>query len=213
MPGIFAADSALMRTLTRIADVMILNILFIATSLPIVTVGASLTALNATAMRIVEGTEHSITRDYFTAFRRDLRQSTTIALILAVIGAGFAAWYFVVTQLVSDAVLQFVLLAVWFVLLFVAATSVLFVFPYLARFEDSTRDVLRNARLIGLRHPLAALAVLAITVLAIVVTVFSPQVTGYGLFWLLIGFGGLAVVHAVVFTRVFARYTAAAVAA
>jgi len=213
MPGIFAADSALMRTLTRIADVMILNILFIATSLPIVTIGASLTALNATALRIVAGNDHSITRDYFTAFRRDFRQSTVIALLLAAIGGAFAAWYFVVTQLVTDAVLQFVLLAAWYVLLFIAATSILFVFPYLATFDDTTRDVLRNARLIGLRHPLAALAVLAITVLAIVVTVFSPQVTGYGLFWLLIGFGGLAVVHAVVFTRVFARYTAAAVAA
>ena len=115
-----------------------------------------------------------------------------------------------VTQLVTDAVLQFLLLGGWFVLLFLAVTSVLFVFPYLATFDDSTRDVLRNARLIGLRHPLAALAVLAITVLAIVVSVFSPQVTGYGLFWLLIGFGGLAVVHAVVFTRVFARYAATA---
>ncbi|MFB7249882.1 YesL family protein [Microbacterium sp. NPDC056234] len=213
MPGIFAADSALMRTLTRIADVMILNFLFIVTSLPLVTIGASLTALNATAMRIVAGTDHSVTRDYFTAFRRDFRQATAIALILLAVGGAFAAWYFVVTQLVSDAVLQFLLLGGWFVLLFIAATSVLFVFPYLATFDDSTRDVLRNARLIGLRHPLAALAVLAITVLVIVVSVFSPQVTGYGLFWLLIGFGGLAVVHAVVFTRVFARYTPAAGAA
>ena len=210
MPGIFAADSALMRTLTRIADVMILNFLFIVTSVPIVTIGASLTALNATAMRIVAGTERSITRDYFTAFRRDFRQSTVIALILAAVAGAFTAWYFVVTQLVTDAVLQFLLLGGWFVLLFLAVTSVLFVFPYLATFDDSTRDVLRNARLIGLRHPLAALAVLAITVLAIVVSVFSPQVTGYGLFWLLIGFGGLAVVHAVVFTRVFARYAATA---
>ncbi|UYO97476.1 DUF624 domain-containing protein [Microbacterium sp. M28] len=213
MPGIFAADSALMRTLTRIADVMILNFLFIVTSLPIVTIGASLTALNATAMRIVAGTERSITRDYFTAFRRDFRQSTVIALILAAVAGAFTAWYFVVTQLVTDAVLQFLLLGGWFVLLFLAVTSVLFVFPYLATFDDSTRDVLRNARLIGLRHPLAALAVLAITVLVIVVSVFSPQVTGYGLFWLLIGFGGLAVVHAVVFTRVFARYAATAGAA
>ena len=213
MPGIFAADSALMRTLTRIADVMILNILFIATSLPIVTIGASLTALNATAMRIVAGEDHSITRDYFTAFRRDFRQATVIALLLAAVAGVFAAWYLVVTKLVTDTILQFVLLGGWFVLAFIALTSVLFVFPYLARFEDSTRDVLRNARLIGLRHPLAALAVLAVTALAVVVSIFSPQATGYGLLWLLIGFGGLAVVNAVVFTRVFARYAATADAA
>ena len=206
MPAIFAADSALMQTLTRIADVMILNILFIVTCLPIITIGASLTALNATAMRIVSGTDHAVTRDYFTAFRRDFRQSTVVAAILALVAGAFAAWYLVVTQLVADAVVQFLLLGGWFVLLFIAVTSVLFVFPYLARFEDSTRDVFRNARLIGLRHPLAALAVLCVTALAVLVSVFYPQAVGYGLLWLLIGFGGLAVVHGVVFNRVFARY-------
>ena len=44
-----------MRGLTRLADVMILNLLFIATSIPVVTLGASLTALNFTAMRIATG--------------------------------------------------------------------------------------------------------------------------------------------------------------
>ena len=39
MSSIFAPDSALMRILTRIADLMILNLLFIATSIPIITLG------------------------------------------------------------------------------------------------------------------------------------------------------------------------------
>ncbi|MFC4137721.1 MULTISPECIES: YesL family protein [unclassified Microbacterium] len=206
MPGIFAADSALMRALTRVADVMILNILFIATSLPIVTVGASLTALYGTAMRMAAGTEHSISRDYLTTFRRELRQSTVITLILAAVGAAFAAWYLVVTRLVDDAVVQFLLLGAWYVLLFFAVTSVLFVFPYLALFDDSTRVVLRNARLIGMRHPLAALAALSIPVLAAVVTVFYPQATGYGLLWLLFGFGAVAMAQSVVFRSVLTRY-------
>ncbi len=43
MSGIFAPESALMRFLTRIADLMILNLVFIATAIPIVTLGAALT--------------------------------------------------------------------------------------------------------------------------------------------------------------------------
>ena len=55
MDTLFSPDSALMRGLTKVADVMILNLLFIATSIPVVTLGASLTALNFTAMRIGTG--------------------------------------------------------------------------------------------------------------------------------------------------------------
>ena len=35
---------------------------------------------------------------------------------------------------------------------------------------------------------------------------FSPQATGYGLLWLLIGFGGIAVVDGTLFARIFDRY-------
>ena len=51
----FSADSALMRGLGTLADVIVLNLIFIATSLPVLTLGASLTALNFTAMRIATG--------------------------------------------------------------------------------------------------------------------------------------------------------------
>ena len=56
------------------------------------------------------------------------------------------------------------------------------------------------------KHPLTALGALAIAALVTTVTVFYPQATGYGLFWLMIGFAGIAVVNGVLFTRVFSRY-------
>ena len=99
MSGFFAPDSALMRFLTRIADLMILNLVFIATSIPIVTLGASLTALNFTAMRIARGQCDSVTGDYFRSFRRNFRQATLIGLVFLLLAAVLAAWYVVVTNL------------------------------------------------------------------------------------------------------------------
>jgi hypothetical protein len=72
--------------------------------------------------------------------------------------------------------------------------------------------VLRNARLLSWKHPFTALAALALITLSIIVTVFYPQATGYGLFWFCIGFAGIAVVNGHLFTRVFSKYTAAATA-
>lgn len=206
MSGFFAPDSAPMRFLTRIADLMILNLVFIATAIPIVTLGAAITALNFTAMRLVRGQTDSVTGDYFGSFRRNFRQATLLGLILLLLAAVFAAWFIVLTNLAIGGVAEFVLLAVWYIIVFVFALAALFVFPYLANFEGSIREVLRNSRLMSWRHPIASFSALVIIALSIVVTLFYPQVTAYGLLWLAIGFAGVAFLTGVLFTRVFDSY-------
>jgi uncharacterized membrane protein YesL len=199
-----------MRGLTVVADVMILNFLFIVTSVPVITIGASLTALNFTAMRIGSGECVSVSADYFRSFRRNFRQATVIALVLALLIGVLAAWYAVVTTLVTDPLTQFALLAIWYVLAFNFVAAVLFVFPYLATFEGGTREILRNARLLSWRHPLTVLAAMAVIALCIAITVFYPHAAGYGLAWLAIGFGGIAVVNGRLFAHIFNHYIAAA---
>lgn len=209
MDTLFSPDSALMRGLTKVADVMILNLVFIATSVPVVTLGASLTALNFTGMRIGTGECGSVTGDYFRSFRQNFRQGTVVALALALLAAVLAAWYGVITNFALGAVAELALLAVWYVLAFSLATSALFAFPYVANFEGRTRDVLRNALLMSWKHLFTSLAALVFIALSVGVTVFYPQAAGYGMLWLLIGFAGIAVVNGVLFTRVFRKYIAA----
>lgn len=207
--SILAPDSALMRFLTRIADLMILNILFIVTSIPVVTIGASLTALNFTAMRIATDTDRTIVGDYLRSFRDDFKQSTLLALILAVVAGALAAWYLIVTTAELPAIAVIVLLAIWYLLAFMFTMTALYVFPYLARFEGGTGEVLRNARLMSIRHPLAPLTVIALTALCVVITIHYPQATVWGLLWLMIGFAGIAFLGGAVFARVFEKYAPA----
>ena len=209
MNTLFSADSDLMRGLTKLADVMILNFLFIVTSLPVVTLGAALTALNFTAMRIGTGECVSVSADYFRSFRRNFRQATLIGLILALLAGVLAAWYVVLTTFALDPVVELILFAIWYLLAFNLAIMALFVFPYHAMFEGRTRDVFRNARLMSWRHPLTSLATLALIALCVTATVFYPQAAGYGLLWLLVGFAGIAVINGLLFTRVFSTYIAA----
>lgn len=210
MNTLFSADSALIRGLSTLADVMILNLLFIATSVPIVTLGASLTALNFTAMRIGTGECGSVTADYFRSFHQNFRQATVIAGLLVLLTAVLAAWYVVITSVEMDVLAELALMALWYLLAFNFAIMVLFIFPYLATFEGRTRDMFRNARLMSWKHPLTSLVSLMVIALCVAVTAFYPQMTGYGLFWLVVGFAGIAVVNGHLFTRVFSKYIAAA---
>ncbi|MDC9825328.1 YesL family protein [Devosia sp. ZB163] len=210
MNTLFSPDSTLMRGLSTVADLMLLNLIFIATSLPVVTLGASLTALNFTAMRIATGECNSVTGDYLRSFRRNFRQATIIGLVLALMAGVLAAWFVVVTNLAFGTLAELLLLAVWYVLAFTLVTTALFAFPYLASFEGRTRDVLRNARLLSWKHPVTAIAALAVIGLCAAATVFYPHVTGFGLFWFLVGFAGIATINGRLFAGVFQKYIAAA---
>ena len=71
-----------MRYLNRFADLMILNLLFLLTSIPIFTIGASLTALYSVCFHLGTDREGSTFRDYFAAFKENFRQATALFLLL-----------------------------------------------------------------------------------------------------------------------------------
>ncbi|MBL0884965.1 YesL family protein [Myceligenerans indicum] len=199
-------DSALLRFLTKVADLMILNLVFVATSVPVLTLGASLTALNFTAMRLVTGECESVTGDYLRSFRANFRQATLLGLAVAFLGVVLAAWYVAVDILDISAVARFLLQAICYLVAFRVVLATLYAFPYLARFENSVPEVLNNSRLMSLRHLFASLTVLTVTALPVVITVFYPAMTAYGLLWFLIGFAATAFVNAYAFTSIFDKY-------
>lgn len=206
MDQALAPDSPLIRFLTRVADLMILNLLFVATAVPIVTLGPSLTALHYTAARIRAGHVHSVTADYLRSFRQNFRQGALTGAALGFVGVVVGAWYLVLQHPRLPAIGQLVGHALWFLLAFRFVIAALFAFPYLATFDDRVVTVLNNARLMSLKHLLASLTVLTVTGLPVVITVFYPAMSGYGLVWFLIGFAGIAYVNAPVFADVFGRY-------
>lgn len=214
MSRFFSADSALMRALDRLGDVIILNLIFIATSLPLLTLGASLTAVHSVARALVsDRLEDSVPRAYLRAFRANLRDGSKLLAALGGLGVVLAAWFAVVDSLVVDPIAQLLMFAVWLLLAVQLTMTALVAFPYLATFDDPTTRVLRNALLMSWRHPLAALCALTVTALPVVITIFYPKLTGYGLLWLLVGFAGIAVVIAMLVTRIFSQYTPAPAAA
>ena len=88
MKRMFALDSPLMIALGTLADLVFCNVLFCLFSLPVVTVGASLTALYDCTLSIVEEREQSfLVQQFWNAFRRNFRRGTGLGLLcMAVFG-------------------------------------------------------------------------------------------------------------------------------
>lgn len=144
---LFDMDSPLMQGLNKMADLMWLNILTVICCLPVVTVGASLTALNYMALKIARDEESYITKGFFKSFRENFKQATviwliflTVIIVLAVdfrIMWGSEAEVNVIMQTLIGASAIFCLLAF------------MFVFPLLAKFDNPVLKTIKNAFLVS----------------------------------------------------------------
>ena len=138
MSGFFNMDSPVMRFLSRVCDLMILNFMCLICCIPIVTIGASVTALYSVTLKMVRGEESYIFKGFLKAFKENFKISTIIWLILAVLGLLIFADY-KATQFLPDNMKNIFRILVGVVITF-----------YLLLFENNVKNTIKNALLISI---------------------------------------------------------------
>lgn len=199
-------DSPLMRFLTKIADLMVLNILFCVTSIPLITIGASWTALYSVTLKMVRDEEGSVSRSYFRSFRQNFRQATLLWLGVLVVLALLVLDIRVLNGMAGGTAPG--LLRVGVEILALLGIMVLqYLFPSLARFEASLADTLKNACMMALAHlPKTALMTAAV-VGAVWITLINNTTIAVGLMvWPLIGFSLMAFGNSGILRKIFDNY-------
>ena len=82
MSNLFNLDGPVLQFINKIVYSVYLNILWFVCCIPVVTVGASTTALFYVTLKISKNEEGSITKAFFHSFQQNLKQGTLIWLIL-----------------------------------------------------------------------------------------------------------------------------------
>lgn len=206
MSKLFRMDSPLMRFLTKIADLMVLNILFCVTSIPLITIGASWTALYSVTLKMVRDEEGSVSRSYFRSFRQNFKQATLLWLGVLVVLALLVLDIRVLNGMAGGTAPG--LLRVGVEILALLGIMVLqYLFPSLARFEASLADTLKNACMMALAHlPKTALMTAAV-VGAVWITLINNTTIAVGLMvWPLIGFSLMAFGNSGILRKIFDNY-------
>lgn len=187
MKKLFDMDAPLMRKLSHFPDLILLNLLWILCSLPVITAGAATVALHAVLQRYVAGEENGIIRPFFQAFRSNFKQSTLLWLpVLLLSGLLLLDLLFLMEKAEGAQLL------LWIPCLLIGAiVSVLtaYAFPLIARYENDTKTVIRNAFLLFSLHFVPSLAVIALTLLPWALLIVMPQLFLHtGALWLVFGF-------------------------
>lgn len=205
MGKFFNMDSPIMRFMTKVADIMILNLLFIVTSLPVFTVGASLTALYYVAMKLVRDEEGGIFQNYFHAFRQNFRQGTIFWLGTVVIAAILVADLLILARI--DSPIAAAMNTGVFILGVLLLMILQYLFPLVAKFDAPLLQTLKNACLMSVAHLPKTLLMTAFVAGCAFITFYS----GYTLpvasiVWAFIGFGLVAFGNSAILVKIFDLY-------
>lgn len=191
MRKIFDPENPFMQTLSRLTDLMILSICWSVCSVPIVTIGPATAALYYVVLKMVEESESSIFRSFFRSFRRNLRQGVLLTLIVGLI-AGLLIWN-------REILMNFapdwgnVARILYWVLGAVLVMGGSFLFPLLARYENTVLGTLRNAFLMAFAYLPRGIAMGILNLCPLAVFLFAPD-TFYRIFpvWLIFAPGLIA---------------------
>lgn len=197
----FSMDGPLWRALNFIADVMILHFLWLIHSLPLVTIGASTTALYYAMMKRIRTNEGQVTANFRQSFKANFRQATILWLIAA--AAGAILWLDLNFCTTWGGTAGKVMLAGCSLLLAPCWMTLLYLFPVLAKFTGSVYDTFKNALLMSVRHlPMTLLFTFLWATVWLMLAIFPPF-TGL---MLISGAGLTAWITSYIYIQVFRSY-------
>jgi uncharacterized membrane protein YesL len=200
--NIFSYDSKFSQVMIRISYSCWLNILWMVTSLPIITIGASTTALYTVTLKIADETESNITKQYFKAFKSNFVQATRLWLILLAAGALLGLDFYIVSHMRVTttgpaAVLWTLNFALIICISIIYTVILMYVFPLLARFDNTDGAMIKNSLLTGTHYLFCTIVVAAIhfAMFYAVVALFTPLI--------LFGEGMCALLSSYMFLNIF----------
>lgn len=203
--NLFNEDNFLHRFFLSAGGFIGLNLLWIITSLPVVTAGASTTALYYCTLKLHKDKDISIWKCFWKSFRGNFIQATAVWLCLA--AAGICVWFekraVVSMPGAMAAVFTYV---VWGIALLLLVTA-MYVFPTIASFENKTGRLVVFSLCFAARKPVYTLCMAVLTCLPMYFTMVDAQLFPiYFFVWIMCGFSLTAYGNSWFLWRLFRPY-------
>ncbi len=192
----FGLDSKFYKYGTLLADLIILTILWLICSIPVITIGASTTALYYVTTRQLSNREGYVSRDFFRSFKQNFLEATAMTLILGVIAV---VLFININLFVPDTTINVIIYLVQYVLLYELLIFTIYVFPVLSRFDLKLGELIKTSIFMANRHLLTTITC-AILFVAIVMIVLKCGVL------IILCAGAYAILTSLMFMNLFRKY-------
>lgn len=206
MNRFFSMDNKFFVFMGKVADLCLLNLVCLACCIPIVTAGASITALYYVTLKMVRNEESYIFKSFFKSFKQNFRQATIIHLIMV----AAAVLLYLDTNIVKamGEPMSQIMSVIFAVFTLVYAMILLYLYPILAKFYNSVKNTFTHAVLMAIRHlpyTIIMLIICALPLLIFFVPSLQMQMTLI-LLLLLFGMAVIAYLNSFFLVKIFDKY-------
>lgn len=203
MLQIFSMDGPLYKFLCTLADIVIINILWLITIIPVVTLGPATEAAYYTLTKVYKGEDSKLIRKYFKEFKDGFKKNLIAGLVVLFFAAVVAMDLLIFYNLIksddysgSKEIIRIIGIA--FVILYIILFS--FFMPLMATFENSVKQNLKNSLLLGVRRFYIALPMGIITLIPLLIFLYDQQFfMKTFVLYIMLGFAGPAYINVILF--------------
>lgn len=198
-------DNAFFRAMGRLADLILLNLIFILCCLPVFTIGASLTAMYYVTLKMAANEEGYVFRSFWKSFRQNFKQATAIWIIMLFFGGVLVLDLLILRNMGGSFGTVFSIIISALAVLYLMV--LIYVFPVLSRFENKVTTTLRNAFIMAIADFPRTFVMMALLIAVLVISLWNAYVFWYALLaWFLFGFAAVAFANSYLFHKIFKKY-------
>ncbi|MDY5985998.1 MAG: DUF624 domain-containing protein [Lachnoclostridium sp.] len=205
MNRLFSYDNPVMQFISKIFDLVILNLIFIFSCIPVFTVGASLCALNYVSLKMVRNEDPYIWKNFWESFRQNFKQGTLVWILTLLVCTFLGMDFYIINS--QDSTMFAVIRVLLWIICVILLSMFLYVFPIISHFVCSTRQAIKNALLMSIGHlPYTAVLLLVcggiVYLCAISANAFAITIVLSGI----CGFSVMSFSACLLFNRIFKKY-------
>ena len=172
--GLFNPENRFWVFMEKIMNLCVIGFLWLLFSLPVITIGASTTALFSYTLKLTRNEEGYIFKSFWKSFRENFVLSTVIWLASAAVGGFLMTDLYACQFLPVKGIIRWGIRVILVSLLFVYFLTVIYLFPLIASFRVSFKKAVGSALVMGVGNLYVSVTILVIYGIFGVIAWFLP---------------------------------------
>ncbi len=202
----FRYDSKFWGVVGVIGDIIMINVLYLISCIPVITIGAATSALYSVMRKQAKKESGYIVRDFLKAMKENFKKSTVIWLIFLVLFGLIYGDLVIVKGSMNDSKTQSMALGFFLISFLLALAICIYALVLQSGYENTVKNTLKNATILMLAQLPWTVMILLVTLSPVLALLAFPKGNGVilvGMFacW----FSVAALINSYVFNRIFEK--------
>ncbi|NLC96753.1 MAG: YesL family protein [Erysipelotrichaceae bacterium] len=176
----FKQEGIIYRFFDLLANLTILNICFIIGSLPIITIGTSLSAMYSVAFKLVDDNSPKIISEFIKSYKNNFKQSTLIWVGCLIFGFGMLFNIFLFYG--SDTILFQIYRVAMVVLLILLLCFIIYVFAIVSKYENNLNNLFKVTLYLIFTNFFKTVVMICVVFLAFFISFINPFIYAWAIF-------------------------------